>query len=80
MLGEAIVQFSKGSWLRECGWMETLPGQIYFVVLIVPMMLVSFSVSTRRLWNEERALQERFGDTWVRWAKDTPSKLIPFVY
>jgi len=80
MLGEAVVQFGKGSWLRECGWMGTVVGQIYFVVLIVPMMLISYSVSTRRLWNEERALRDRFEDDWEKWAKDTPYKMIPFVY
>ncbi|THH21277.1 hypothetical protein EW146_g253 [Bondarzewia mesenterica] len=24
MLGEAVIQFGRGSWLRECGWMETV--------------------------------------------------------
>jgi len=60
--------------------MGTVVGQIYFVVLIVPMMLISYSVSTRRLWNEERALRDRFEDDWEKWAKDTPYKMIPFVY
>jgi len=79
MLGEAIIQWGAGSWLRECGWMELAVTKAYLILLIVLILLISFS-ATRRGWNEDKILKERFGDAWVKWAKETPYKMIPSVY
>ncbi|KAJ4487582.1 hypothetical protein J3R30DRAFT_3695139 [Lentinula aciculospora] len=80
MLGESIIQFGSGSWLRECGWAGFLGFKAYAITLIVQICMISFSVATKRARNEDKALQERFGEEWHAWARKTPYLLIPYVY
>ncbi|PBK86384.1 hypothetical protein ARMGADRAFT_999022 [Armillaria gallica] len=79
MAGEAAIQCSRGSWLRECGLMEMLAMKVYLGILIFPMLLLTYS-STRRGWHEDAILKAEFGNAWTEWAKETPYRLIPFIY
>ncbi|KAJ4000448.1 hypothetical protein F5050DRAFT_1685199 [Lentinula boryana] len=80
MVGEAIIQFGSGSWLRECGWTSFTAFKVYATILLLQMSMISFSVATKRAQNEDEALKERFGEEWKTWATKTPYLLIPYVY
>ncbi|KAJ3725168.1 hypothetical protein FB446DRAFT_762684 [Lentinula raphanica] len=80
MLGEAIIQFGNGSWLRECGWTSFAGIRVYAIILLVQIGSISFSVATKRARNEDKALRERFGEEWQAWARNTPYLLIPYIY
>ncbi|KAK0499089.1 hypothetical protein EDD18DRAFT_1155365 [Armillaria luteobubalina] len=79
MAGEAIIQCSRGSWLRECGLLSMFAPRVYLALLIFPMLLLSYS-STMRGIREDKSLEELFGDEWRDWAKRTPYRLIPSIY
>lgn len=79
MLGEAILLCCNGSWLRECGWLGTVPVMAYFVTLVL-LMVATIITTTKRTKVEDKMLKERFGAEWETWAKRTPYSLIPYIY
>ncbi|KAF9468416.1 hypothetical protein BDZ94DRAFT_785470 [Collybia nuda] len=70
---------ARGSWLRESGLLETLPGSVFFATLAIALggLLLGF---LRRMRTEDEALGEVFGLEWEEWAEKVPYSLIPYVY
>ncbi|THH13192.1 hypothetical protein EW146_g6998 [Bondarzewia mesenterica] len=79
MMSEAMIQWGQGSWLRECGWLNTVLGKTYFVLSVGTMILASVVV-VRRTVTEDKFMKDRFGDEWMQWAKKTPKRLIPGIF
>ncbi|KAK7057259.1 protein-S-isoprenylcysteine O-methyltransferase [Favolaschia claudopus] len=68
-----------GSWLRECGALDTTTG--LFIVGLCGGLLIFISVGLlMRMSSEDKALEQHFGDDWVQWSIEVPYKLIPGVF
>ncbi|KAJ6593797.1 hypothetical protein B0H19DRAFT_916784 [Mycena capillaripes] len=68
-----------GSWLRECGALETTAG--LSVVIICTVLVVFIMVGLLlRISKEDEALEERFGEDWVHWSIKVPYKLVPGLF
>ncbi|KAI0335775.1 ICMT-domain-containing protein [Cubamyces sp. BRFM 1775] len=76
----AIVMLTApGSWLAECGPLQTTVGRAlvalysvynaYILIMLIP-----------RMKREDDALKAQFGEQWVQWTKRTPCRLIPGIY
>ena len=77
--GIACWFFSRGSWLRESGVLETTTGSLFvysFGVLLFSNVLFGIS----RMGREDSELRKAFGAEWDLWARRVPYRLIPGVY
>lgn len=78
-LGGIVACLSQGSWVRECGILDTKIGKcaIYgglFLSSAIYLLVAS------RMGKEDAALRRQFGKEWDNWARRVPYKLIPWVY
>ncbi|KAF9535348.1 hypothetical protein CPB83DRAFT_841614 [Crepidotus variabilis] len=78
--GWLIWTFSKGSWVRESGLMNTKFGKPLIAAYIVACILPPSLVTLSRMHKEDDALKEQFGDEWEAWAMDVPYSIIPGLY
>ncbi|EPQ54399.1 hypothetical protein GLOTRDRAFT_76881 [Gloeophyllum trabeum ATCC 11539] len=77
--GVNLCMFGPGSWLRECGWLDTVMGQTLLGTVIAVGFIVSgFMIYRTRL--EDVLLKNQFGEQWDAWARRVPYRLIPFIY
>ncbi|EPQ55587.1 hypothetical protein GLOTRDRAFT_60323 [Gloeophyllum trabeum ATCC 11539] len=77
--GVCVCWFSPGSWLTECGILDTQTGRwVVGVLLAVEISLVGICVA--RPAREDRALRSQFGEQWDKWARRVPYRLVPYVY
>ncbi|KAJ7680221.1 hypothetical protein DFH06DRAFT_973756 [Mycena polygramma] len=68
-----------GSWLRECGALETTMG--LSVVLICTALVVCIAIGLLlRISKEDEALEQHFGEDWVQWSMEVPYKLVPGLF
>ncbi|KAJ7078941.1 hypothetical protein B0H15DRAFT_924746 [Mycena belliarum] len=68
-----------GSWLRECGALETTLG-LFVVVLGGVLMTVIAAGLLVRISKEDAALQKQFGEDWVLWSMEVRYKLVPGLF
>ncbi|TFK45833.1 hypothetical protein OE88DRAFT_1084925 [Heliocybe sulcata] len=64
-----------GSWLRECGWLQTNVGS---VIMGIPAIFMALSVSVL-VWRavaEDAQLRQEFGEQWDEWARRVPYRLM----
>ncbi|KAA1467386.1 hypothetical protein DENSPDRAFT_832421 [Dentipellis sp. KUC8613] len=78
-IGLMLVHFGPGSWFRECGWLETAAGRRYYQYWVVMRALETINLFGRTV-TEDNFLKAQFKEGWVRWAKNTPDRLIPFIF
>ena len=73
-----MSQMGPGSWWYESGLWSTGVG-------IAAGVLWSFSTAVfcilfvQRGWNEDKVMQEEFGEKWNEWARKTPYKYLPYI-
>jgi protein-S-isoprenylcysteine O-methyltransferase Ste14 len=79
-IGWACYHFSRGSWLRESGVLESSAGKLLASVYLGLGLLPTMFVTLGRLRREEDMLRTAFGKEWEEWARQVPSKIIPGVY
>ncbi|KAK7437942.1 hypothetical protein VKT23_018377 [Stygiomarasmius scandens] len=78
-LGCYLFVFSKGSWVRESGVLDTVVGKI--VLGGYAFAIFSGLVAMlRRTKIEDQLLKDKFGKEWEEWAKKVPYKLLPGIY
>ncbi|KAI0349599.1 hypothetical protein OH77DRAFT_1594147 [Trametes cingulata] len=77
VLGTMLCSFGSGSWLRECGIMETSVGKVFGVAWVADLLYVPVVMVFFRLKTEDELLKKEFGREWEEWAKRTPYWLIP---
>ncbi|KIL65848.1 hypothetical protein M378DRAFT_76026 [Amanita muscaria Koide BX008] len=79
VVGFLLWNLSPGSWATECGALISTPGQLAFWTysLLVSGICVGL---VSRMFKEDEALHERFGEAWEVWARAVPYMLIPGVY
>ncbi|KZT18359.1 hypothetical protein NEOLEDRAFT_1080424 [Neolentinus lepideus HHB14362 ss-1] len=77
--GAHVSLLGPGSWLRECGWLETRAGRAGLWALGAnALFLVAFIA--KRVATEDRTLRAQFGEEWDRWAARVPYRIIPYVF
>jgi protein-S-isoprenylcysteine O-methyltransferase Ste14 len=75
-VGLGLWHGSKGSWLRESGFLTTMPGMAYggaFGALLIALKAALYS----RMPKEDAELRRVFGEEWETYAKRVPYRLIP---
>ena len=78
-IGMILWFTSGGSWLRESGVLDTVPGST--VAFGVLALLSSIAVSLcLRVKLEDELLKNSFKQEWEHWARRVPYDLIPWVY
>lgn len=79
MIGAVVAVVSPGSWVRECGVLDSDVGK----GVIYGGLVLSAAVYARvlsRLGVEDETLRKEFGKKWDEWAERVPYKLIPWIY
>ncbi|KAJ7733780.1 hypothetical protein DFH07DRAFT_870956 [Mycena maculata] len=70
---------SPGSWLRECGALETTMG--LSVVGVFGLLVAAIAAGLLlRMSKEDEALEKHFGEEWEDWSFRVPYKLVPGVF
>ncbi|TFK49856.1 hypothetical protein OE88DRAFT_1662551 [Heliocybe sulcata] len=77
--GVCLCWFSEGSWLRECGVLNTVLGKLIVGLSLIGGLGLDY-VCLFRPVNEDAAMRKQFGQQWDEWASRVPYKLIPYVY
>lgn len=75
----AFLSHSKGSWVAECGLLDSPVGRglaAYWVLVAAAVM----SSLLLRIPREDQLLMKQFGDEWREWAQRVPYSLVPGVY
>ncbi|KAJ6557197.1 hypothetical protein B0H10DRAFT_1846846, partial [Mycena sp. CBHHK59/15] len=68
-----------GSWIRECGVLDTATGKcVVFICAVLVTCIIAGLLS--RMSKEDEALRDHFGEDWVHWSMEVPFKLIPWLY
>ena len=71
-----LLYATRGSWVRESGLLDNLPGKIITSIFAAMVALGPLGVM-KRMKDEDRALRRRFGDEWDAWAAKVRYMLIP---
>ncbi|KII86593.1 hypothetical protein PLICRDRAFT_55516 [Plicaturopsis crispa FD-325 SS-3] len=77
--GALCCHGTSGSWIRECGILETTAGQIVASVWVVAVLSIMGSLFLR-MPKEDEMLKKEFGKEWEQWRRDVRYRLIPGVY
>ncbi|KAI0337705.1 hypothetical protein BDW22DRAFT_1339274 [Trametopsis cervina] len=80
LCGTLLSVFSKGSWCREAGWLDTIGGRILAAAWVAYTVPILVMVCVVRVKQEDAALQKQFSQEWERYAQKTPYRLVPFIY
>ena len=77
--GSVLCALSEGSWIRECGWLETWRGKAFCLFYLMWNIHVTL-VMLWRTSQEDKMLKEKFGVEWVAWSRKVRYKLVPGIY
>ncbi|KAH7913607.1 hypothetical protein BJ138DRAFT_1099298 [Hygrophoropsis aurantiaca] len=77
--GLILLHLSPGSFMRSCGWIETVIGKVLFAFWVLQYMAACYTFFARTT-AEDKMLRERFGEEWERYAEKVQYKLLPGVY
>lgn len=75
----AFCSNAEGSWVSECGILDSTLGRALAVYWLCVASSVVLSL-VLRVPNEDRLLEAEFGDEWTAWSQRVRYKLIPGVY
>lgn len=78
-IGLAILNGGAGSWARESGLLDTVPGQLAACVFAAVEAYMCMSM-VHRCTQEDMLMKSRFGDGWVAWVQRVPYRLFPHVF
>ncbi|KAI0036119.1 hypothetical protein K488DRAFT_41801 [Vararia minispora EC-137] len=77
--GATMMSFGRGSIFRECGWLNTTPGRLFYAVYLFERISQSLHLAWRSR-HEDEFLKQQFGEEWVEWKRKTPYKFFPYVW
>ncbi|PCH37502.1 hypothetical protein WOLCODRAFT_167544 [Wolfiporia cocos MD-104 SS10] len=77
--GMLMCQLGAGSWLAECGMMNSIMGRIAVCGWVAHHLYVTATLLAR-MGKEDEVLKREFGPQWEQWARKTRHRLIPGVY
>jgi len=72
------LQFGRGLWLMESGWLAMTGVQTYAWLWVIGVVFLWFSLNARTL-REDELMRKQFGETWKLWAAKVPYRLVPGV-
>lgn len=75
----AYCTHASGSWVRECGVLNTVIGRVLLFIWLAIAGAVIASLLLR-VPKEDEILQRRFGEAWETWTRSVRYKLIPGIY
>ncbi|KAF5391092.1 hypothetical protein D9757_003151 [Collybiopsis confluens] len=75
----AFCSHASGSWLSECGPLQSVIIQILAVFWVSVGFAVVLSLLLR-IDREDAMLKKAFGDSWTQWSLNVPYKLVPGIY
>ncbi|KAI0632233.1 hypothetical protein C8Q77DRAFT_910402 [Trametes polyzona] len=78
-LGLILMHLSPGSWIIECGSLQSGVGRAAVSVWVI-YSAFTISAIPGRIRREDALLREHFGDRWVQWSKSVRYRLIPGLY
>jgi len=78
-VGMGICYASPGSWMKECGILDSRGGKIA-TWLYVAMILYGTASIVARTPLEDALLKKHFGEQWEEWAKKVPYRMVPYIY
>ncbi|OSX57350.1 hypothetical protein POSPLADRAFT_1156904 [Postia placenta MAD-698-R-SB12] len=78
-VGLGVCLASSGSWLKECGVLDTFAGK-FAAWLYVGYTLWGTVAFVIRAPLEDALMKEQFGEEWNKWAQRVPYRLIPYVF
>ncbi|OCH84821.1 hypothetical protein OBBRIDRAFT_740919 [Obba rivulosa] len=78
-VGGAACLFGSGSWAPECGMLGTTGGKLFAIIWVGSSLLSSVMVCKWAVLEDE-ALCETFKGEWAEYARNTPYKMIPYIY
>jgi protein-S-isoprenylcysteine O-methyltransferase Ste14 len=79
MVAALVAQLGHGSWWYESGKWGSWAGRT-LALLWLWLHLKTALFFLRRVKQEDEMLQREFGGGWDEWCKNTPYKLIPWVW
>ena len=78
--GSALCLLGEGSWLVECGILDSSIGRTFAVFWFADMCFAPAVMLFTRVKVEDDMLKKTFGKQWEDWAKRTPYAVIPGIY
>ena len=77
--GTLLCTFGPGSWIRECGWLETVAMQCVAALFAGwASWIMFFQIKRTRV--EDDALRDKFQGDWEDWAERVPYRLVPGLF
>ncbi|KAJ8089057.1 hypothetical protein PM082_014305 [Marasmius tenuissimus] len=75
----AFASHSSGSWVSNCGVLETSGGKLLTIVwtFIAGAVVLSLFLRVPR---EDEMLRKTFGSQWTEWTRRVPYRLVPGIY
>ena len=81
VLGSIACLLGWGSWLAECGILETtVLGKAFALAWLADLTYVPIVMVFSRVKTEDEMLRRTFGKEWEEWASRTPCALVPGCY
>nr|VWO96405.1 C-24(28) sterol reductase [Ganoderma boninense] len=77
--GNFLLLASPHSFFVESGLWGTVAGRVAALASFAYCMFSSVNL-VGRVAKEDTVLRKEFGEKWEAWARDTPYRLVPFVY
>ncbi|PPR01156.1 hypothetical protein CVT24_006123 [Panaeolus cyanescens] len=79
-VGYLLWHLSAGSWVRESGLMNSIPGLLVVVAYVAFIVGSAYAITISRMNQEDKMIREGFGKEWEDWAKRVPYKTMPGIY
>lgn len=79
LVGLGLMHTIRGSWLRECGILQTRVGRILAGVYAGLTIYVNLSMVWRSM-EEDRILRKHFGQEWEEYAERVRWRWIPYIF
>jgi protein-S-isoprenylcysteine O-methyltransferase Ste14 len=78
-VGTFICQLSPGTWMAESGWFESTGVRVAYALWLAYQAYIPYMM-LHRTNVEDQMLRNNFPEEWKRWARQTPYKMIPYVF
>ncbi|KAL0569934.1 hypothetical protein V5O48_012026 [Marasmius crinis-equi] len=79
-VGLSAYYLLPGSWIRESGFVATVPGTAAIGFWIVNWVWVTVFLVVLRIDNEDEVLEKQFGKEWRSWRDRVRSRVIPGIW
>ncbi|KAI0764002.1 hypothetical protein BD413DRAFT_641857 [Trametes elegans] len=78
--GNLAMIASPGSYFSAAGLWYTGWSRAVACFVVAHLSVIQMYICTTRVKQEDEVLRKQFGEEWEAWARQTPYKLIPFLY